>query len=129
MRSLSKSLLVACVGMATAAPFAYATAQDAGNQSKVQTVADKTSDAWITTKVKSEFATTKGVSATDISVSTAGGVVTLSGSVASEHEKTKAARVAGAVKGVKSVDTSGLMVGGAMKSDGMSPPSGTTSGS
>lgn len=123
MRVLSKSLLVACIGLATAAPFAQATAQDAENQSKVQTVADKTSDAWITTKIKSEFATTKGVSATDISVSTAAGVVTLSGSVASDQEKAKAVRVAGAVKGVKSVDASGLTVNGAMKSDGMSPPS------
>ena len=33
-----------------------------------QTVPDKAADAWITTKVKSEFATTKGVDATDISV-------------------------------------------------------------
>lgn len=76
-----------------------------------QTVADKTADAWITTKVKSEFAASKGIKATDISVSTNDGVVTLSGSVASLKVKQKAERVAQRVKGVKSVEDSGLTVG------------------
>lgn len=76
-----------------------------------QTVPDKAADAWITTKVKSEFGTTKDVSATDISVSTQDGVVTLSGTVASAAEKANAERVAKGIKGVKSVDSSGLTVG------------------
>jgi hyperosmotically inducible periplasmic protein len=62
--------------------------------------------------VKSEFGTTKGVSANDISVSTNDGVVTLTGTVSSENEKMRAQRVAQLVKGVKSVDASGLTVGG-----------------
>ncbi len=99
-----------------AIPFGQAVAQDAGarmQQSPVnQTVPDKAADAWITTKVKSEFGTTKGISATSISVSTQDGVVTLSGTVSSEAEKEHAVRVAQLVKGVKSVDSSGLTVGG-----------------
>lgn len=75
-----------------------------------QTVPDKAADAWITTKVKAEFATTKGIKATDISVSTRDGVVTLTGSVARSNEKVDAVRVAKHVKGVKHVDASGLIV-------------------
>src|ERR1700743_421528 len=36
-------------------------------------------DTWITTKVKAELMTTKGISSNDISVTTKNGVVTLSG--------------------------------------------------
>ncbi len=98
-----------------AIPFGQVVAQDAGARMQQsadnQTVPDKAADAWITTKVKSEFGTTKGVPATDISVSTHDGVVTLSGTVASQSEKARAERVAQLVKGVKSVDSSGLTVG------------------
>ncbi|OOG48110.1 BON domain-containing protein [Rhodanobacter sp. C01] len=99
-----------------AVPFAQAVAQDAGSMQKSsdnQTVPDKAADAWITTKVKSEFGTTKGIKATDISVSTSDGVVTLSGNVATEKEKLHAERVAKNVKGVKNVDASGLTVSAA----------------
>lgn len=95
----------------TAAPLAQVAAQDSmPKASSNQTVPDKAADAWITTKVKSEFATTKGVDATDISVDTNDGVVRLSGHVGSSAEKMKAEQVARAVKGVKSVDTSGLTI-------------------
>ncbi|HET6433269.1 BON domain-containing protein [Dyella sp.] len=73
-------------------------------------VAQATSDTWITTKVKSEFATTKGVDFTDISVDTKNGVVTLTGHVASAAEIAKAKQVAMSVKGAKSVSTNGLVV-------------------
>ncbi len=99
-----------------AIPFGQVAAQDAGarmqQSSENQTVPDKAADAWITTKVKSEFGTTKGIPATDISVSTHDGVVTLSGTVTSQTQKDHAERVARMVKGVKSVDSSGLTVGG-----------------
>ena len=85
--------------------------------SQNQTVPDKAADAWITTKVKSEFATTKGIKATTISVSTTDGVVTLTGKVASEGEKHHAERVARHVKGVKSVDSSGLTIGAGPSSE------------
>lgn len=96
-----------------AAPLSAVAAQDsmkADAQSTTESVSQATSDTWITTKVKSEFATKSGVDATDISVTTKDGSVMLSGHVASEAEKMKAQQVAAAVKGVKSVDTSGLTI-------------------
>jgi hyperosmotically inducible periplasmic protein len=114
---IRNSMLAAALTLAFASvPAAQAMAQDAGarmqQSSENQTVPDKAADAWITTKVKSEFGTTKDVSATDISVSTNDGVVTLRGTVATQAEKARAERVAQSVKGVKSVDSSGLTVGG-----------------
>jgi hyperosmotically inducible protein len=97
-----------------AAPIAQAVAQDAGSMQKPadnQTVPDKAADAWITTKVKSELATAKGLKATNISVSTNDGVVMLTGTVATDNEKTRAMRVAELVKGVKSVQATGLSAG------------------
>lgn len=114
---IHNSMLAAALTLAFASvPVSQAMAQDAGarmqQSSDNQTVPDKAADAWITTKVKSEFGTTKDVSATDISVSTNDGVVTLRGTVATQAEKARAERVAQSVKGVKSVDSSGLTVGG-----------------
>ncbi|MDA3913319.1 BON domain-containing protein [Oleiagrimonas sp.] len=71
----------------------------------------KVSDTWITTKVKSEFATTKGVSMTDVSVDTKAGVVMLTGTVHSQAEKELAIRAARSVKGVKAVEAGHLDVG------------------
>jgi len=99
-----------------AVPFAQAAAQDASAQSdgsmqsSNQTVPGKVDDAWITTKVKSEFATAKHIHATDISVETTDGTVQLSGTVGSSKEKNRAIHVARQVKGVKSVDATGLTV-------------------
>ncbi len=75
-----------------------------------ETVPDKAADAWITTKVKADLGTTKNVHATDISVHTDDGVVTLSGEVGSAAEKLLAMDVAQKIKGVKSVDASRLTV-------------------
>jgi hyperosmotically inducible protein len=61
------------------------------------------SDSWITTKVKSDLAVEKDVSATQIHVDTYEGVVTLSGSVDTQAESRKAEQVAREIKGVKSV--------------------------
>ena len=108
---------VSLIALFAAAPLSQVVAQDtSGAMEKTsdnQTVPDKTADAWITTKVKSEFGTTKGIPSTDISVSTSGGIVTLTGTVATAQAKAAAERVAKRVKGVKSVDSSGLTVGGA----------------
>ncbi|MFC5438144.1 BON domain-containing protein [Rhodanobacter umsongensis] len=114
---LRNSTFAAGLALAFAAvPLSQAMAHDASppmqKSADNQTVPDKAADAWITTKVKSEFGTTKGVSANDISVSTSDGVVTLTGTVSTQDEKMRAQRVAQLVKGVKSVDISGLTVGG-----------------
>jgi len=99
-----------------AVPFAQALAQDAdaqssgSMQSSDQTVPGKVDDAWITTKVKSEFATTSEIPASKISVDTRDGMVRLTGTVASNMEKNRAIQGAHTVKGVKSVDATGLTV-------------------
>lgn len=65
-------------------------------------------DTWITTKVKADLATTDGVKSTEISVETTNGVVTLIGVLPSETGVEKAIAVAKGIKGVVSVDASGL---------------------
>lgn len=70
------------------------------------------SDTWITTKVKSELATTQGVKSMDISVNTVDGVVTLTGVLSSDIAVEKAVAAAKSVKGVTKVDSSGLKSGG-----------------
>ena len=65
-------------------------------------------DTWITTKVKTELATTEGIKSGDISVTTKNGLVTLSGEVNSKAQLQKAIAVAKAVKGVHDVDASAL---------------------
>jgi hyperosmotically inducible protein len=61
-------------------------------------------DSWITTKVKSELIASKEVSARNISVNTAKGVVTLTGTAATWRESNKAAEIAHGVKGVTAVE-------------------------
>jgi hyperosmotically inducible protein len=65
-------------------------------------------DTWITTKVKSELMTTKGVPSTDISVSTTNGVVTLAGVLDTKAQVQKSVAVAKAIKGVQKVDSTAL---------------------
>ncbi|MBB3227347.1 hyperosmotically inducible protein [Luteibacter sp. Sphag1AF] len=105
-KALFAAALVAGLGAA------QVSAQDVKSTDN-QTVAGKTDDAWITTKVKSEFATKKAVHGSDISVTTTEGVVALSGTVPTAKEKTNAEKIAKSVKGVKSVDASALTVSAA----------------
>lgn len=65
-------------------------------------------DAWITTKVKSTFGYSSNVDGSDIQVSTADGIVTLRGTVESGAEQALAIELAGNVRGVKSVLSTGL---------------------
>jgi hyperosmotically inducible periplasmic protein len=88
-----------------------------------ETVPGKVDDTWITTKVKSKLAAAKGIKASDISVSTTDGAVTLTGTATSAKEKTRAEHLAKQVKGVKSVDGSGLTVSSASSSDSSTPSS------
>ncbi len=67
-------------------------------------------DTWITTKVKSELATTDGVKSMDIDVTTVNGVVTLTGVLDTDIAVDKAVAAAKSIKGVTSVDSSGLKV-------------------
>jgi hyperosmotically inducible protein len=65
-------------------------------------------DTWITTKVKTELATTEGVESMDIDVKTVNGVVTLTGVLDGDTAVKKAIAATQCIKGVKSVDSSGL---------------------
>lgn len=72
-------------------------------------------DSWITTKVKGELATTEGVKSMDISVKTVNGVVALTGTQADPMAIRKAVAAAEKIKGVRSVDATGLTVASPMK--------------
>jgi hyperosmotically inducible periplasmic protein len=150
MRNLSilrKTLIAGGMMMAVAAmPLTQAMAQDTSSSSAMQsssatsqqspsstpsssneTVPGKVDDSWITTKVKSKLAAAKGVKSSDISVSTTDGVVTLTGTVASAKQRTRVEHLAKQVKGVKSVDGTGLSVS-ASTSSSTPASSGSASG-
>jgi hyperosmotically inducible protein len=67
-------------------------------------------DGWITTKVKSTFMYSSNVDGGDITVSTNKGIVTLSGKVDSGAERALAIELAQNVRGVKSVQSKGLVI-------------------
>ncbi|NII10788.1 BON domain-containing protein [Oleiagrimonas sp. C23AA] len=106
---IATGLIAALGGLGMGQAMAF---EGAGMTTHNENMSQATHDTWITTKVKSEFATTKGVPATDISVTTKHGVVILSGTVKSDAQKQTAEMVAKKVKGVKSVEDSGLKVVG-----------------
>jgi len=68
-----------------------------------------TSDTWITTKVKADLMTEKGIPGTDIKVETKNGVVSLSSTQAlTKAQKETAVTIAKNIKGVKEVSAAGL---------------------
>ena len=107
------AVVFAIVGFAFAAPAAHA-ADKAAEKTPLSRVKEITDDATITTKIKTEFARDKAVSALGISVDTNNGVVTLSGSAKSKEEADKAVAIARNVGGVASVKNE-IKVGGAKK--------------
>jgi len=70
------------------------------------------SDSWITTKVKSELLANSVSKGFQVSVSTKQGVVALEGKLPSQEAVDYVKSLSEKVAGVKSVDTSGLIVGG-----------------
>jgi osmotically-inducible protein OsmY len=76
-----------------------------------KTVGETIDDATITTRVKTAFINDKEVGAMRIDVDTFKGVVTLSGSVKSKAEETKAISLAKTINGVVDVKST-LQVGG-----------------
>ena len=97
--------------MANAAFAAQATTQApmvvaAGEVTKAK---EATSDTWITTKVKADLVTEKGIPGTDIKVDTNKGVVSLSSMVpVTSAQKDIAVSIAKKIKGVKAVSADGL---------------------
>lgn len=86
-----------------------AVAADAGAQAAADVSRD-IADGWITTKVKSTFMYSSNVDSGDIAVSTSSGIVTLSGRVDSGVERALAIELAQNVRGVKSVQSRGLIL-------------------
>lgn len=111
---MKKSALLTNVLLTTALSFGLHTAvmakDTAPNTTHTETAGEKVNDAWITTKIKTELATTKDLKSTDISVETNDGVATLTGTVPTEIELKKAIASAESVKGVTKVEASGLKV-------------------
>lgn len=100
--------LAAALGFGMSAGTAFAAQDAAPTGDHSSSAGQAVSDAWITTKVKSELATTKGVKSTDVTVKTVDGVVTLVGVLPTELAVKKAVAATKSVKGVKDVDASGL---------------------
>ncbi|MFK7607628.1 MULTISPECIES: BON domain-containing protein [unclassified Pseudomonas] len=97
--------------MANAAFAAQATTQAPMNVAagEVDKAKEATSDTWITTKVKSDLLTEKGIPGSDIKVETNKGVVSLSSTVAiTDAQKDIAVAIAKKIKGVKAVSADGL---------------------
>lgn len=70
----------------------------------------KTSDAWITTKVKSQLLADSVSKGAEIKVETTQGVVSLTGILATKDAVAHAKDIAAKVEGVKSVDVSALYI-------------------
>lgn len=103
VKSVTNGLIVAD---ASANPqTATAKTQEAARQG-----ADMASDAWVTTKVKSELIADDSVKSSDIDVSTRNGVVTLDGKVSSSAMREQAVARAAQVSGVTAVNADGLRV-------------------
>lgn len=101
--ALASVISLGCASFATATP-----AVESPNGETAMSSDQPVTDTWITTKVKSELATTDGVKSMDIEVKTVNGVVTLTGVLATDIAVKKATAAARSVKGVKEVDASGL---------------------
>ena len=69
------------------------------------------SDSWITTKVKSEILADSVSKGFDVTVTTIHGVVVLKGTLGNSDAVDHVKDISGKVEGVKSVDTSALVVG------------------
>lgn len=100
--ALASILALGCASLAAAQ------APTAPNDETAMKSDQPVTDTWITTKVKSVLSTTAGVKSMDISVKTVDGVVMLTGVLATDVAVKKAIAAAQSVKGVKSVDATGL---------------------
>lgn len=101
------ALALATALLSTAASTSIAQTKGADDGTKAKSD-QPLSDTWITTKVKSELATTDGVKSMDISVTTVDGVVTLKGTQVTDAAVRKAVIAAEMADGVKKVDATGL---------------------
>lgn len=105
--SLFVSGLILGPNLALAAPEGAASAPSKAASNAERVV----SDSWITTKVKSEILANSVSKAFKVSVKTKRGAVALTGKLPSQDAIDLVKMIAEKVKGVKSVDVSGLVIG------------------
>ena len=104
--------LSAALAVALLAGFGTAQAADDKQPAKAVDKAEQAvSDSWITTKVKSEILANSVSKGFKVEVETKQGVVALKGKLANQDAVDLVKMIAQQVKGVKSVDASGLAVG------------------
>lgn len=85
-------------------------AAPAGQGQKDRTLGKVISDVWITMKIHSLYIDEDALENSNIDVDTRNGAVTLSGTVASEAGRDRAAEIAKMTDGVKSVSNAGLRI-------------------
>ncbi|WP_175717763.1 BON domain-containing protein [Burkholderia anthina] len=106
---LGMALAIAAAAAGTVvAPNVFAAGDDAASSSSSSSTSHsstgtKIHDATITTKAKAELVGTSGLSAGDIHVKTRRGIVTLTGSVPDEQQRTQATGVVKQIDGVQDV--------------------------
>lgn len=112
---MKKTALFTSLGLAMAAVPALAQDRDTQhtNHNAAQAEANATQttarpDAWVLAKIKTQFATSDLVDATDINIDVTNGVARLNGTVSSTQEQREAVRLAQTTEGVVRVDSSGL---------------------
>ncbi|MCG6540621.1 BON domain-containing protein [Pseudomonas sp. KSR10] len=120
MNMIQNSLTAAAVAAALSLPMAGAAFADItpaldkadtvmlATNDTMKEAGDATSDTWITTKVKSVLLVEDATPGMDIEVETKDGVVSLSGTVATEAEREMAINKAKGVEGVRDVSADGL---------------------
>ena len=99
----SKLQLIACLASCVLSACAGGGQSVRATPSSVPAVGGAMDDATISARVKTVLLNDPQVAATKIEVSTAGGVVTLSGSVKSKADEARAIQVARTVTGVRDV--------------------------
>lgn len=107
-REFTMRLVLAALLSTTASAWAASTTAGSSDPAVTTTAASQTTgqyidDTTLTTKVKAALLADKAVSGLSIQVTTTQGVVVLTGDVASDTERMRAAELASAVQGVKAV--------------------------
>lgn len=106
-RALPVLALAVALGLGMTANAALAP-QMSSSSDHSSSAGQSVSDGLVTTRVKSERATTKGVKDMDVTASIADGVVMLTGVLATKRDARKPIVATKSVEGVKDVDGSGL---------------------
>ena len=110
--TLGATLIASALVLGTNMALAQSDGTTAMTPAKAASKAEKVmSDSWITTKVKSEILANSVSKAFKVGVKTKSGAVTLTGKLPNQDAIDLVKMIAEKVKGVKSVDVSGLVIG------------------